>query len=119
LKDKFELNSNAILLRKKLGEDIFSPIDVFGLIKGMNNTTLVFYPMSEQISGMCVRINESDRLIAINSNSTYGRQRFTASHELYHLNFQPNFKNVVCSKDLEGPKRRGGKEMLMLLPLTF
>ena len=109
MKDKSELNSNAILLRKKLGEDIFSPIDVFGLIKGIEDTTLVFYPMSEQISGMCVRIDHKDSLIAINSNSTYGRQRFTASHELYHLNFQPNFKNVVCSKDLEGPKEEEEK----------
>jgi len=109
LRDRIELNSYAVLLRTKLGEDLHSPIDIFALISGLRNMTLVFYPMSEQISGMCIRINETDSLIAINSTSTYGRQRFTAAHELYHLNFQLNFKNVVCAKDLEGPKEEEEK----------
>jgi Zn-dependent peptidase ImmA (M78 family) len=104
LKTKIDLNFNATRLRKKLGEDSSSPIDVFSLINGHDHITLVFYPMSDKISGMCVRVDKEDTLIAINSALSYGRQRFTAAHELYHLFFQNNFRNVVCAKDIEGKK---------------
>jgi Zn-dependent peptidase ImmA (M78 family) len=104
LKAKIDLNFNAVMLRKKLGEDSSSPMDVFSLINGLENITLVFYPMSDKISGMCIRIDKKDSLIAINSTLSYGRQRFTAAHELYHLYFQSNFKNVVCGKDIEAKK---------------
>ena len=99
-----DLNSKAVILRKKFGVDSFSPVDVFSLINGHDNITLVFYPMSDKISGMCVRVDKEDTLIAINSALSYGRQRFTAAHELYHLFFQSNFRNVVCAKDIEGKK---------------
>jgi Zn-dependent peptidase ImmA (M78 family) len=104
LKEKIELNSNAVILRKRLGEDSLSPIDVFSIINNLDNFTLVYYPMSGRISGMCVRIDGGVNLIAVNSNLSYGRQRFTAAHELYHLFFQINFKNVVCAKNIEGEK---------------
>ena len=66
--------------------------------------TLVFFPMSPKISGMCVKIDDTESLIAINSKLTYGRQRFTASHELYHLNFQENFQKVICGIDFNENK---------------
>lgn len=87
-----------------MGEDSLSRVNVFSLINSIENLTLVFYPMSDQISGMCVRVGDTNSLIAINSTSTYGRQRFTAAHELYHLNYQSDFKNVICSKDIFGKK---------------
>jgi Zn-dependent peptidase ImmA (M78 family) len=99
VKEKIELNSNAIILRKQLGEDSSSPIDIFSLINDLDNFSLVFYPMSNHISGMCVRL-DMDNLIAINSNLSYGRQRFTAAHELYHLFFQTDFKSVVCGTNI-------------------
>ena len=104
MKEKIELNSNAVLLRKRLGEDPSSPVDVFSIINSLSNFTLIYYPMSDRISGMCARIEGAENLIAINSNLTYGRQRFTTAHELYHLFFQSNFTNVVCAKDLESVK---------------
>lgn len=104
MKNRFELNHNASDLRARYGEDSRSPIDVFTIIHNIADMTLVFYPMSERISGMCVRINDKDSLIAINSAQSFGRQRFTAAHELYHLNFQDNFKNIICTKDLTADK---------------
>ena len=103
LKEKIELNSNALWLRKQLGEDPSSPIDIFSLVNTLPNLTLVFYPMSERLSGMCVRTG-IDRLIAINSSLSYGRQRFSAAHELYHLYFQTNLKSVVCGREIGGVK---------------
>jgi Zn-dependent peptidase ImmA (M78 family) len=104
VKDLIEINSFAVQLRKKFGEDMSSPIDVFSIINNLNNFTLVFYPMSSKISGMCVRIGEIEKLIAINSTLSHGRQRFSASHELYHLFFQKDFKNVICGIELETTK---------------
>ncbi len=109
MKEKIELNSEAISLRKKFGEDSYSPIDIFSLIHNNDDLTIVFYPMSNRISGICIR-DGKNKIVGINSNSTYGRQRFTIAHELYHLYFHENFKSIVCFKDLEMNKDPQEKE---------
>ena len=86
MKNNIELNSCALDMRKILKEDLQSPIDIFSLINNLKDVTLVFYPMSERISGMCIK-QSNIKVIAINSNMSYGRQRFTVAHELYHLFF--------------------------------
>lgn len=109
MKERIELNSEAISLRKDFGEDVYSPIDIFSLIHNNDDLTIVFYPMSDRVSGMCVR-DGNNKIIGVNSNSTYGRQRFTIAHELYHLFFHEDFKSIVCSKDLEANKDPQEKE---------
>ncbi|MCF8012343.1 MAG: ImmA/IrrE family metallo-endopeptidase [Clostridiales bacterium] len=109
MKEKIEINAEAINLRKQFGEDVSSPIDLFSILHSNENLTVVFYPMSNQVSGMCIR-DGNNKIIGINSTSTYGRQRFTMAHELYHLFFQDNFKSIVCSKDLEKNKDPQEKE---------
>lgn len=104
MKEKITLNSNALHLRKRLGEDPYSPIDIFSIINNQKGISLVYFPMSEKISGMSGRIDNEDAYIAINSKHSYGRQRFTLAHELYHLNFQENFTNVICGIDFDGIK---------------
>ena len=104
MKPKIELNSNAISLRRKFGIDDHSKVDVFELINSITNLTLVFYPLQDKISGMSSKVTDKQKLLVINSTHTYGRQRFTASHELYHQYFQPNFRSVICSSDLDGEK---------------
>lgn len=109
MKEKIELNGEAISLRKDFGEDIDSPIDIFSLIHNNDDLTIVFYPMSNRVSGMCIR-DGKNKIIGVNSTSTYGRQRFTIAHELYHLFFHKDFKSIVCSKDLEKNKDPQEKE---------
>lgn len=109
MREKIELNSEAIILRKKFGEDSNSPIDIFSLIHNTDDLTIVFYPMSNRMSGICIRDGEN-KIVGINSNSTYGRQRFTIAHELYHLYFQEDFKSIVCFTDLEMTKDPQEKE---------
>lgn len=109
MKDKIEINSDAISLRKQLGEDSSSPIDIFSMMGSTDDLTVVFYPMSDRISGACIR-DDSNKLIAINSRLTYGRQRFTAAHELCHLFFHENFKSVICAKDIDNTKDPQEKE---------
>ena len=101
MKEKIELNSEAVTLRKSLGEDSMSPIEIISIVQNILNLTLTFIPMSNRISGMCIKIDDEEKLIAVNSTLSYGRQRFTIAHELYHLFFQSNFKSVICGKDIE------------------
>ena len=96
-------------MRKILNEDSSSPMDIFSLINNLKGVTLVFYPMSERISGMCIR-EENSKIIAINSSMSYGRQRFTAAHELYHLFFEKELRSVVCEKDIIESKSDSEKE---------
>ncbi|WIV12207.1 ImmA/IrrE family metallo-endopeptidase [Proteiniborus sp. MB09-C3] len=109
MKEKIELNSEAIILRKEFGEDANSPIDIFSLIHNSDDLTIVFYPMSGRVSGICIR-DGKNKIIGVNSTSTYGRQRFTIAHELYHLFFHEDFKSIVCSTDLEINKDPQEKE---------
>jgi len=98
-----ELNSDAVSIRRKLGEDSFSPVDIFALISNIENTTLVYYPMSERISGMCTRVG-NNTIIAINSSMSLGRQRFSLAHELYHMYFHMGNEQFVCESAFSGNK---------------
>jgi Zn-dependent peptidase ImmA (M78 family) len=100
MKSKPELIYQSNELRKRFGEDLSSPIDVFAILQSQEFLTLVFYPFSDRISGMCVRTRNGDQLIAINSTRTLGRQRFTAAHELYHLFVQDEITTVICGIDI-------------------
>lgn len=93
--DRMTLNYNAIELRKKFGEDENSYIDVFNLISNCENTTLLFYPMSSGISGMCIK-DSGNMVIAVNSTLSRGRQRFTIAHELCHLYYHDSDSCYVC-----------------------
>jgi Zn-dependent peptidase ImmA (M78 family) len=98
LKDKYDLAKAASEIRRLLGEDDHSYIDVFRLAHSIEELTLVFYPMGEHISGMCIK-NIDDILIAINSSMTYGRQRFSIAHELYHY-YYDNIDSIICMREI-------------------
>lgn len=94
--DKLALCTMALSLRKELGEDTTSPIDIFSLAHTISQLTLVFYPMGEHLSGMCIK-NDGNPVIAINSSMSVGRQRFSMAHELYHLYYDESEQNTVCA----------------------
>lgn len=94
--DKLNLCTKALELRKELGEDASSPIDVFSVAHIITQLTLVFYPMGDHLSGMCIK-NDGNPVIAINSSMSVGRQRFSMAHELYHLYFDENKQLTVCA----------------------
>lgn len=94
--DKMDLSNKASQLRKILGEDGDSPIDIFNLVQKQNHFTLIFYPLGSNISGVCYR-GETSNVIAINSDMSIGRQRFSLAHELYHLHFDDSLVNTVSS----------------------
>ncbi len=95
--DRLDLNTKAQELREALGEDVNSPVDIFSLANQIRELTIVYYPLGENISGMCVA-NDKVKLIAINSTMSYGRQRFSLAHEFYHLYYDDSTGFNVCSK---------------------
>lgn len=96
--DRLDLNTKARELREAFGEDANSPVDIFSLANQTEGLTIVFYPLGDKISGMCVR-DDRVKLIAVNSTMSYGRQRFSLAHELYHLNFDDASGFYVCAKN--------------------
>ena len=94
--NKLELNAMAIDLRKSLGVDESSPIDIFSLASQIEGLSVVLYPMGENISGICIK-NPNANLIAINSSMSYGRERFSLAHELYHLFYDKDSSSSVSA----------------------
>jgi Zn-dependent peptidase ImmA (M78 family) len=79
--DKVDLWKKAANLRKQLGEDATSPIEIISLALSIERLSIVFYPMGDNLSGMCIKSDNND-VIAINSSMSVGRQRFSMAHEL-------------------------------------
>ena len=102
-KNDMEINAEAIELREKFGQDHYSAIDIFSMVNDSDEITVVFYPMTEKISGLCIR-ESNNKIIGINSKLSYGRQRFTMAHELYHLYYQNKFGATLCPRDMESKK---------------
>lgn len=97
--DKADLMTKAIQLRNELGEDSNSPVDIFSLVQNIERLTLVYYPMGDNLSGMCIKGKSGDSVIAINSAMSIGRQRFSLAHEFYHLRYDDNVLSV-CGKKI-------------------
>jgi Zn-dependent peptidase ImmA (M78 family) len=93
--DKMKLRTQAEQIRKHVGEDSTSPIDIFSLVRGIPTVTLVIYPFGEHISGACIK-SPTSAVIAINSTQTLGRQRFSLAHEIYHYFFNQTKHTTIC-----------------------
>lgn len=119
--NKMELSSKASSIRKRLGEDEASPVDIFTLAQGIEALTLVFYPLGKNISGACFR-SEFSSLIAINSDMSMGRQRYSLAHELYHFYFDEERTSTVCSSKIgsgsENEKKADQFASYFLMPPT-
>ena len=111
MKTAQELNSLALETRRILGEDSYSPIDIFAVVNGWKEKkiTIVKYPLSQRISGMCTKVDE-DIIICINSTTSYGRQHFTLAHELYHILCETIDGRVVCDMHMGDDKTDSEKE---------
>lgn len=106
-----ELNSLALKTRREWGEDSYSPIDIFSIVNGWKDKkiTIVRYPLSTRVSGMCTKIDD-DIVICINSATSYGRQRFTLAHELYHVLYEDSLQRVICEMSMGDDKPDSEKE---------
>ena len=119
--DKKDISRKANSTRNYFGEDANSPIDVFALAFNIENLSVVFSKLRDSISGMLYR-GEHSSIIAINSEMSLGRQRFTMAHELYHYYYDENMGTVVCPKNsndsTENEKRADYFASCLLMPET-
>lgn len=111
MKTTQELNSLALMTRRMWGEDSYSPIDIFAIVNGWKEMkiTIVKYPLSSRISGMCTKVDD-DIVICINSTTSYGRQRFTLAHELYHVLYEKQMQRVICDMNMNSDKSESERE---------
>lgn len=93
-----ELDYQAKKLRKRLGLDESSPIDIFAVANDQPDLTLVFSDLGKNISGLCYKDID---MIVINSNQSYGRCRFTLAHEFYHYYIEKNDGKIICPSDFQ------------------
>ncbi len=93
--NKMDLSNKAASVRKQLGVDNYTPIDIFALVQNIPKMTITLFPFGSNISGVCVKHKRSF-LIMVNSGMSIGRQRFTLAHELYHYYFDENTLSTVC-----------------------
>lgn len=92
--DRMSLSNKARELRENLGVDADSPVDIFALVQNIEDLSLIFYPLSKNISGACYK-GEDSKLILINSNMSVGRQRFSLAHELFHAYYDENMETSL------------------------
>lgn len=97
--DKMALSNKARDLRERLGEDADSPLDIFAIVQNIEDLTLVFYPLSKNISGACYK-GEDSKLILINSNMSVGRQKFSLAHELFHIYYDDEMVTRVSLSEI-------------------
>lgn len=90
---------HAYETRKKLALDENSPVDIEDVILNNNQFTLIYKPMSDNISGLCIK-EGNNKIIAVNSNFSKGRQRFTIAHELCHLYYHDD-GIYICSAKID------------------
>lgn len=107
--DKMALLLKSQELRQHFGEDINSPTDIFALVTTIEKLTLVRYPMSDNLSGMCIKADGS-RVIAINSKMSLGRQRFSLAHELYHLYYDENMTAMPSVSQIPASRKRSTRQ---------
>ena len=56
MRDKIKLNSLAVELRRDWDLNPYSPIDLFSIVLAkLPDLTILFYPMSDNTSGMCIK----------------------------------------------------------------
>ena len=101
MKNLIELNALAVELRDELNISPYSSIDLFNIIPScFTSATIIFYPMSDYTSGMCIR-NGDESIVGINSSTSLGRQRFTLGHEMYHLLYDENFSGYLLLSEMD------------------
>lgn len=91
---KIKLEKEAATFRRNHGFTNVDPINLKSLLLKLNVITL-FKPLSEQFSGMAVKV-DNYRFMLINSNHSVGRQHFSICHELYHLYIQADLTPHHC-----------------------
>ena len=103
-----DLEYKANAMRKNFDVSQNEYFDIEHILENINDFTIVYLEMSDNISGLCIK-EDSNKIIAVNTNLSKGRQRFTLAHELCHL-FYHDEGCYICSSVIEKDKTDKNKE---------
>ena len=82
MRDKIKLNSLAVELRRDWDLNPYSPIDLFSIVLSkLPDLTILFYPMSDNTSGMCIK-----NINGIDLNQLKGNEPINEKYSLQLLN---------------------------------
>jgi len=94
IRDKVELECLANELRENMHVTAREPVRIHQVLKEKKILTQ-FRPLDPNFSGIALCTQSGTALrkcfMLINTAQSYGKQRFTACHELYHLLYQEEF----------------------------
>lgn len=79
-------------------EDDPLPPNLFSLIEERSELSVGLEPMHDRVAGLCARLGDFS-LALVDSSAPFGRQRFTAAHELCHY-LLGDGDNLVVDKNL-------------------
>ncbi len=99
---------NANNTRKLFGVSLGEYFDIENILENSDEYTIIYLEMSNNISGLCIK-DKDNKLIAVNSNLSKGRQRYTLAHELCHLLFHDD-GCYICSTSIEKDKKNASIE---------
>ena len=87
----------AIETRNELGINLNEPIDenIFKILRIREKLSIIITELKGKISGFYLRKKDIG-LIVINSNYSFGHQRFTSAHEYYHFKYDKGMNSKIC-----------------------
>ncbi|MGE5604551.1 MAG: ImmA/IrrE family metallo-endopeptidase [Bacteroidota bacterium] len=86
----------AIETRRYFGLNELEPVDVFKILRDCLDVHIVYKPLESKVSGFFLR-NGKLQIVLINTAKSWGHQRFTAAHELFHLRYDEGLSHRVCT----------------------
>lgn len=96
--------------RRFLGLSENEPVDIFKVLHDCLDLHIAFKPLESAVSGIFLRVGKV-QMIVINTTKSLGHQRFTAAHELFHLQYDVGLSRRVCiTGKFEGNKQVGERE---------
>lgn len=87
--------AKATKTRNELGLGINDGVNIFELLKNIENINIIRTPIKGDISGFFIRKGDMG-LILVNNRRSLGHQIFTAAHEYFHLKYDKALTGKLC-----------------------
>jgi Zn-dependent peptidase ImmA (M78 family) len=98
-----DIDYQAVKQRGEFRVGEYAPIDFDSILLLQNDITLLSLPMGDKVCAICAK-DDYNKVIAVNSKHTLGRQRYSLAHEIYHLYVQRDFSFSICIENDKKPK---------------
>ncbi len=109
MKSDIQLNAEAVKVRSMFGYDNRQPIAVTNALLNCPEYTLIRMVFTADISGMSI-LEADSKIIAVNTAMSLGRQRFSAAHELYHIEVEQICTGTICTSGYDDKKSESEME---------